>query len=914
MTLVTIYQANNPDTLPVMITEPKLVLESELPDRLSGINSRLDTLESNTDGITYDDTLKHTSIDGTSFQTTLGRISSAESKITTLQVNMLAISYNPMTFMTTIAGDITISNNGKLNGNKIGAPETFRYDAVTPFIPVCDTAGVTELGRYIDFHAADTSHDFYTRLMCIGQNILEIAGISSMRLSRIDVTIGMSLRPGTTLMRFMKTDNTTNLLTLDATTNEATFLGNIVAPNITSLESKTQAITYDVELNKTIIANTTETGSLKVTYATDTYTLSVGDSSVFTGSVTFQSTINGYNIENELSKLQYLSTMDDVTEVNGTFRSSNLVGITYDADLNTTFFSGNLSSPNISSMSNNLAGMIYNPDDGTGSPLTEFTHSISIDGNITADNIGTMTTNMTGITYDSEEPVTRINQTLIVNGNITADNITTLESNTQNILRIPGTDEDPISYTEIDGVSFQTTLGRISNVEGTLTKVSYAPFGEVTTISGNLSVVKLNDNNIGSPDVYRYDNVTPFLPVVGSDGIMEAGARIDFHRATTEEDYTVGLEIKASNLLAVRHTNTAYAGDLEVGTTYFRNTSGTCRLTTNQHSNMMWYNNDGTNIWIMDATSAGERWSTTRDNALAAFTRTTGMTYTAEPAVTAFSNNITAPNLTGLSYNNNFLLQATDYTAATVISNHLQVNLTGVTYKHLMGMRAYKGDLTTGQEMMIQVGKSHAAGISFVYKHNDTQANCEYRIDHPGRVAYRCYYGSTSKTEHEIRGNLTVFGTITDNASKTITHYTQYEGDLQPGFFVESTGQVFHNEEPSYENCMVIVRQATTFSNNIIGVCTEIINEEITDEYGNVNQPAGKFCRIATHGDCLIKCISDTYHLGDIIIPSASGGYGKKGSSMEIIDCMTHMVPRLKITSLETDEIDPECVVGFISI
>jgi len=45
-----------------------------------------------------------------------------------------------------------------------------------------------------------------------------------------------------------------------------------------------------------------------------------------------------------------------------------------------------------------------------------------------------------------------------------------------------------------------------------------------------------------------------------------------------------------------------------------------------------------------------------------------------------------------------------------------------MTYKSLMGIRAYKGDLATGQEMMIQVGKHHTAAISFVYKHNDTQA------------------------------------------------------------------------------------------------------------------------------------------------------------------------------------------------
>jgi len=122
------------------------------------------------------------------------------------------------------------------------------------------------------------------------------------------------------------------------------------------------------------------------------------------------------------------------------------------------------------------------------------------------------------------------------------------------------------------------------------------------------------------------------------------------------------------------------------------------------------------------------------------------MIYSADPAITTFSNNISAPNLTGLSYNSNFHLQTTDYTKASVISNHLHVNLNGMTYKPLMGIRAHKDDMTSGQEVMIQVGKHHNRAISFVYKHNDTQDNCEYRIDHPGRVAYRCYYGST-KTE-----------------------------------------------------------------------------------------------------------------------------------------------------------------------
>ena len=364
--------------------------------------------------------------------------------------------------------------------------------------------------------------------------------------------------------------------------------------------------------------------------------------------------------------------------------------------------------------------------------------------------------------YQAKNPAT-INDEVITESEL-PERLLVLNNKTQNILRIPGTDEDPISYTEIDGVSFKTTLERISNTEGTLTKVSYDPIEILTTISGKLTV----------------------------------------------------------------------------------------------------------------------------------------------------NGNITASNLTGISYNTNLLLQNTDYTTATFISNHLHVNLNGMTYKSHMGIRAHKDDMTTTQEVMIQLGKNHTRAISFVYKFNDTVDNTQYRLDFAGRSAYICNYGAT-KTEHEIRGNLKVFGSITENASKTITHYTMYEGDLQPGFFVESTGQIFHNGEISYENCMVTVRQATTFSNNIIGICTEIMNEEITDEYGNVNQPAGKYCKFATHGDCLIKCESATYTCGDIIVPSTNG-IGKKGSSTDVLNCMLSMTPRLKVTSVDTDEIDPQCVVGFITV
>jgi len=175
--------------------------------------------------------------------------------------------------------------------------------------------------------------------------------------------------------------------------------------------------------------------------------------------------------------------------------------------------------------------------------------------------------------------------------------------------------------------------------------------------------------------------------------------------------------------------------------------------------------------------------------------------------------------------------------------------------------------------------------------------------------------GST-KTEHSIKGNLKVYGSITENASKTITHYTQNKGDLQPGFFVESTGKIYRDPNSKlspYEDCISVVRKETEYNHNVIGVCTEILNEEVKDCYGNIIQPGGKFLKYATHGDVLNKCVSDTYHLGDILIPT-SGWYAKKCNNLEIIDAMTHMIPRLKVTSVETEIIDSETVYAFISL
>jgi len=855
---------------------------------------------------------------------------------------------------------------------------------------------------------------------------------------------------------------------------------------------------------------------------------------------------------------------------------------------------------------------------------------------------------------DIEDLQSRLSNLTGVIGNVTgftgdlyAENVATINGSLndvidkiQNIVRVPGTEEGDPSHTEIDGTSFQTTLDRITNVEGTLTNVSYDPIGLLTTITGKLTVGTLNGNKIGvSAEGIGYTGEAPFLPVCKANGITEIGHRIDFHlNDNTFRDYSVALENNLVNQLSVKGMDTNTYGNLELSALIVRPSSThSCRLIANTASNMLWFNSAGVNTWVCDATSPVERWSVTRDNALIAVTRTTGMTYTPavvepQPAaayttftnniyltecyanryhtnstsslpinsvanvstwgamrivrtglaqntpcgymfgrgndptnmtknlcaiyyiapttditkgeirigieteastsstncitfdtdtkVTKFPANITAPNLTGISYadektqinklnvinsidtynlavNNeayfsgtayfsgevngydignefdklthvlstsdlltinknlkvqgNFevdgtiiltnnetwlssieteitdqlqslnkktqhidedgnmirrfndcilniimigngeteiqgkiftekietsdllkplaitnpenesiiefnedksvtcygaitainisttnktdietikynleglsyveslLLQSSDFTQATVLRQHLFIDLAGKTYAHQMGIRALKTDLASTQEMMLQVGKNNTTAISFVYRFNDTTADIQYRLDFVGKSAYSCKYGATSATEHEIKGNLKVFGTITENASKKITHYTMYEGELQPGCFVETTGQIFRDPNSKlspYEDCITVVRQATSSSNKIVGVCTEIINEEVTDDYGNINQPAGKYCKYATHGDVLIKCVSAVYNVGEILIPTVNG-YAKKGQQGEILDAMLNMIPRAKITSVETAEIDSESVCAFISI
>ena len=557
--------------------------------------------------------------------------------------------------------------------------------------------------------------------------------------------------------------------------------------------------------------------------------------------------------------------MDDFTEVSGPFRAANLVGITYDADLNTTFFSGNLSSPNIS----------------------------------------------------------------------------TLEDKTQNITRVPSTPEGDPSYTEIDGVSFKTTLGRISNVEGTLTNISYDPVELVTTISG-----KLNGFSIGPMGIFSVAEYSPFLVATGVDGVTEIGKILDFHNTTgTGEDYLTRISCIASGVLEISGTSSMRMTRIDV--------SSGMALRTGFTSMNFYKNNASTSMLTLDATTDTATFlgnivaPSLNGNKIGASNEGFGYTTDAPYIPVCKANGITElgyridfhlPDAVFRDFSayisntalNTLRIYGTTDDSGTLETNALHLRTSGDAVRLRIITNGYQNICvynTAGTFTWVM----DSDGTNGLERWSTTRINAINASTRTTAITYTPpVVDPPAAAITTIAGDLTVTGVINGTlaGSQTITHKTKYTGTITPGCFVESTGQIYREppkvgttsiwNEPTeegqtgnytvtqvqsslspYENCISIVKQASTFSNKIIGVCTEIIDNE--------------FCKFATHGDCLVKCDSATYTLGDILVPSLNG-YAKKGNASDIMNCMCSMIPRLKVTSVETDQIDPECVVGFITI
>ena len=179
-----------------------------------------------------------------------------------------------------------------------------------------------------------------------------------------------------------------------------------------------------------------------------------------------------------------------------------------------------------------------------------------------------------------------------------------------------------------------------------------------------------------------------------------------------------------------------------------------------------------------------------------------------------------------------------------------------------------------GLEMMGQ----KCASIMFI----DESSYISDLIQETGRVL-------TIKTTDEIHldapttnvsGNLNVSGTLTHNGSQTITHKTNVTGEI--GTFCESTGEIYSGYEKIKDtDCICSVKQTDSLNKKVVGI---ICSED----------------KFASHGDCLVKVVEDTYEIGDILCPDENG-YGRKATDEELMFMMLHAIPRPKITSLNVE-------------
>ena len=210
------------------------------------------------------------------------------------------------------------------------------------------------------------------------------------------------------------------------------------------------------------------------------------------------------------------------------------------------------------------------------------------------------------------------------------------------------------------------------------------------------------------------------------------------------------------------------------------------------------------------------------------------------------------------------------------------------------------------------------AGPSYVVKNSTNEINLGHYIGfHSPDNFARSSISSSSQSAMTFSGiagdgNTYTFingDVISDtiNGSQTITHKTEYVGVLEPGKFCESIGEIYYmpprenkDGEPiewcAYEDCIAKIKQSETLNNKILGIVT-------------YNNSDNMMCRFATHGDVLVKVIPGTYAIGDVLIP-ALGGFAKKGTSEEILNCITLGIPRIKITATHTKE--PNTIAGMI--
>jgi len=418
----------------------------------------------------------------------------------------------------------------------------------------------------------------------------------------------------------------------------------------------------------------------------------------------------------------------------------------------------------------------------------------------------------------------------------------------------------------------------LSLINSTMSGISFED--DTTVFEHNVSMTgKLNGFQIGPLGTTQIPNQAPFLVGTNLDGVTEIGKHIDFHNIgnPSSEDYQTRLSSLSAGVLAINGTGSFQATRID--------TSLGMALRTGQ-SLMSFYKNDASTIMLSLNASTD---AATFNSNIFAFNDTTNL-----QAVT--TNKVYFRIKSGESL----------FTPRLETNGYQNISYYNTAGNHLFVLDA---DVPSGLGRWSTVRGSATIAAT--------------------RTTAMSYTAGTPDNT-TVTGDLTVTGVINGTlaGSQTITHRTRYTGKIILGCFVESTGKIYreptrvgikttYTENPTvglpgtttteeissamspYENCICCVRQATIYNNNIVGVCTEIIDDE--------------FCKFATHGDCLVKCETATYSLGDILVPTKNG-FAKKANNMEIIDAMTHMIPRLKVTSVDTDDVDPQTVCGFIQV
>jgi len=333
------------------------------------------------------------------------------------------------------------------------------------------------------------------------------------------------------------------------------------------------------------------------------------------------------------------------------------------------------------------------------------------------------------------------------------------------------------NITSTNKTDIEALQDRTQNIEDTLTKVSYEPIANTTIVLGNLSTDKLNGNKIGaSNEGFGYTNDAPYIPVCKANGITEICYRLDFHLDdATFRDYSVSLDNTAVNQLSIKNMTADTIGNLELGGLLVRPSSTvSCRLIANTASNMLWFNGAGVNTWVCDATSPVERWSTTRDNALAAFTRTTGMTHTPAvvepqpaPAYTTFNHNLFSVECYSGRYHTNGTSSLPINSVASVSTwGAMRIVRTSLAQNIPCGYMFGRGNDPTNMP-------KNMCAMYYVSPTTDISKG-EIRIGTETAASTsstNCISFDTDTKETRLPGNLIVNGSVTDNGSKTITQH-----------------------------------------------------------------------------------------------------------------------------------------------